>query len=173
MQEQIIQLLRKQDCAAITLLYDNYGGALYNVVLRVVPCKEVAQQVIQDTFLKVWSSGANYDASKGTLFTWLLRIARNTAIDATRTSHYRTSGKTDNINALIDTSSEEIFNPEVIGLKEAVQKMDEKYKVMIDLIYFGGYTQKEVAEEIGIPIGTVKTRMRYAISELRKDFKEL
>ncbi len=169
-QEQIIQLLKSQDRKAMAMLYDKYGEALYGVVIRIVSSRELAQQVMQDTFLKVWRNGVTYDEKKGRLFTWMLNIARNTAIDATRTAHYRKSLITDKIENAYHLIDEESFNPDTVGLKEAVQKLDVKYKDLINLIYFSGYTQKDVAEQTNLPIGTVKTRIRSAILALRKNF---
>jgi DNA-directed RNA polymerase specialized sigma24 family protein len=170
-QEHIVPLLQRQDSAAIEQLYDAYGGTLYGVVLRIVLSKELAEQVIQDTFLKVWHHGAQYDASKGRLFTWLLKIARNCAIDATRNTYFLNRKKTDHIDNLNNTWGGECVNPDTVGLKEIVDKMDEKYKVIVDLIYFNQYTHQEAAEEMGIPLGTVKTRVRCALLELKKTFE--
>lgn len=172
MQDQLINRLKQQDRAAIGELYDAYGGALFGVVLRIVQSRELAEQVLQDTFVKAWRNGASYDASKGRLFTWLLNIARNTAIDATRTAHFRHYQKTDSLDNLVHTPGGESVNPDHLGVKEVVSRLDDKYKSLIDLVYFKGYTQEEVAEETGIPLGTVKTRLRYAIGELRKLFGE-
>lgn len=172
MQDQLINRLKQQDRAAIGELYDAYGGALFGVVLRIVQSRELAEQVLQDTFVKAWRNGASYDASKGRLFTWLLNIARNTAIDATRTAHFRHYQKTDSLDNLVHTPGGESVNPDHLGVKEVVNRLDDKYKSLIDLVYFKGYTQEEVAEETGIPLGTVKTRLRYAIGELRKLFGE-
>lgn len=170
MQDQIIQLLKNQDRAAIAQLYDAYGSALYGIVFRIVQSQELAEQVVQDTFLKAWRFGPNYDESKGKIFTWLLNIARNTAIDATRNWHYRVSSRTDNLDGLVNTRARDQFNPDTLGLREAVDKMDEKYKVLIEMIYFKGHTQESVAEQINVPVGTVKTRLRYAMMHLRKVF---
>lgn len=172
MQNELIFRLKQQDRGALSQLYDMYNAALYGVVLRIVQSPELAQQVLQDTFLKVWKNSASYDSTKGRLFTWLLNIARNTAIDATRTSHFRHSQKTDNLETLVHKPGNETLNPDHLGLREIVNALDEKYKSLIDLIYFKGYTQEEVAEETGIPIGTVKTRLRFAMNELRKTFGE-
>jgi RNA polymerase sigma factor (sigma-70 family) len=169
-QDHIIALLKKQDSFAIEQLYDAYGAALYGTALRIVLSRELAEQVLQDTFLKVWHCGAQYDESKGRLFTWLLKITRNTAIDATRNSHFHNSKKTDYIDTLNDSSGGECLNPDTLRLQEIVDKMDEKYKIIIDLIYFNQYTHQEAAEAMGIPLGTVKTRVRFAISELKKVF---
>lgn len=172
MQTELILRLKQQDRTAISQVYDMYSSALYGVVLRIVQSPELAQQVLQDTFLKVWKNSASYDNSKGRLFTWLLNIARNTAIDATRTAHFRNRQKTENLDSLVHKPGNETLNPDHLGVREAVGTLDEKYKLLIDLIYFKGYTQEEVAEETGIPIGTVKTRLRYAMNELRKVFGE-
>lgn len=169
--QQLITRLQAQDRNAIGQLYDAYGGALFGVVLRIVQQRELAEQVLQDTFLKAWRNGASYDESKGRLFTWLLNIARNTAIDATRTAHFQKSRKTDSLEGLVHKPGGINIQPELIGLREIVARMDEKYRMLIDLIYFKGYTQEEVADETGIPLGTVKTRLRYAMNELRDVFK--
>ncbi len=172
MEEKIMSLLHEQRHEAVGLLYDNYSAALFGVILRVVRSRELAEQVLQDTFVKAWRFGQQYDRSKGRLFTWLLNIARNTAIDATRTGHYKFYAKTDDIQALAHREGSEALNPEHIGLRQLVGQLDEKYRVLIEKIYFEGYTQQEVEEELGIPIGTVKTRLRYAIQELRAKFGE-
>lgn len=170
MQELFVNRLQQQDRAVIGELYDAYGSALYGVVLRVVQVPELAQQVLQDTFLKAWRNGPSYDASKGRLFTWLLNIARNTAIDATRTAHFQNSRKTDNLETLVHQPGGQSVNTDTLGLREQVNKLEEKYRQLIELVYFQGYTQEEVAEETGIPLGTVKTRLRYAVGELRRVF---
>ena len=172
MHTELIQRLQKQDRNALSKLYDLYSSALYGVVLRIVQSPELAQQVLQDTFLKVWRNSASYDASKGRLFTWLLNIARNTAIDATRTAHFRNQQKTEGTESLVSRPGNDAINPDHLGVREAVDALDEKYRTLIDLVYFKGYTQEEVSEETGIPIGTVKTRLRYAMNELRKVFGE-
>ena len=172
MQDQLISRLQQQDRAVIGDLYDAYGAALFGVVLRIVQSRELAEQVLQDTFVKVWRNSASYDVSKGRLFTWLVNIARNTAIDATRTAHFQHYRKIDALDNLVHKPGGDALNPDHLGVKEVVGRLDEKYKSLIDLIYFKGYTQEEVAEETGISLGTVKTRLRYAIGELRKMFGE-
>ena len=170
--QQLINRLQAQDRTAIAALYDAYGAALFGVVLRVVQQRELAEQVLQDTFVKAWKNGASYDTSKGRLFTWLLNIARNTAIDATRTAHFQKSKKTDSLDTLVHSPGGSSINPDQIDVRAVVDRLDEKYKLLIDLIYFQGFTQEEAAEETGIPLGTIKTRLRSAISELRGIFGE-
>jgi RNA polymerase sigma-70 factor (ECF subfamily) len=172
MEEKIIHLLQQQETEAITLLYDKYGAALFGIVLKVVRSRELAEQVLQDTFLKAWRSATQFDAQKGRLFTWLLNIARNTAIDATRTNYYKFYKNSDTDEQLERTASDNNLNPDTLGVRQLVENMDEKYRVLIEKIYFEGYTQQEIEAEMGIPIGTIKTRLRYAINELRSVFGE-
>jgi RNA polymerase sigma factor (sigma-70 family) len=171
MEEQFIIRLKQQDQSVIGDLYTAYSGALYGVILRIVHQPDLAQQALQDTFLKVWRNGTSYDANKGRLFTWLLNIARNTAIDATRTAHFQHRQKTESLDQLVYQPGGHTTHPEHIGLQEVVGGLDEKYSALINLIYFQGYTQEEAAEKTGVPLGTIKTRLRYAISELRTLFR--
>jgi RNA polymerase sigma-70 factor, ECF subfamily len=168
MQNNITQLLHTQDTNTIAQLYDAYGAALYGIVLRIVSNEDTAKHVLQDSFVKAWKNGSKYDETKGTIFTWLLNIARNTAIDAIRTPHYRNSINTVGIEVLEQVSSDVIIDTDTMGLKEMVLNMNVKHAFLIEMIYFKGYTQKELSEETGIPLGTIKTRLRSAISDLRQ-----
>lgn len=170
MQDTYILRLKQRDQGVISDLYDAYSSALYGVVLRIVQTPELAEQVLQDTFVKIWRNSDSYDPGKGRLFTWMLNIARNTAIDATRTRHFQDRRKTETPDKLVYQSSSDNINPDHVGLHELVGKLDDKYSSVVDLIYFKGYTQEEAAEVTGIPLGTVKTRLRFAIQELRRAF---
>lgn len=169
-EEKIAGLLRDQQQEVVGYLYDHYGSALFGVALRIVRSRELAEQVLQDTFVKVWKFGSQYDGTKGKLFTWMVNILRNTAIDATRTSYFRHYTSTDDVTTLFAAESDYSIRPDHIGVRDLVDKLDEKYKILIEKIYFEGYTQQEVEQELGIPIGTVKTRLRAAIEQLRTAF---
>ena len=174
-EKQIIQWLQAQDKRAISHLYDAYGAALYGLIFRMVKSEEVAQDLVQDTFVKVWKNGHRYDATKGTLFTWLINIGRNTAINAIQSKSYRNSLKNQNVENLANSNSHPSviheLNVNQIGLKGLINELDEKYSVLIDLIYFKGYTQREAEKHLGIPLGTIKSRVRIALRELRKAFE--
>jgi RNA polymerase sigma factor (sigma-70 family) len=151
-------------------LYDHYSGALYSVVLRIVRSEDIAQEVLQDVFLKIWDKMSSYDSSKGRLFTWMLNIARNQAIDRTRSREMSQGRKTDDILNLvskIDRQKSSETTIDAIGLKEVLTRLPEEQRFVIDHLYLKGYTQSEVAEEFGIPLGTVKTRTRMGMQELR------
>lgn len=173
-EEHIITLLQKQDTHAISLLYDRYAATLYGIVLRIVKTETLAQDVVQEAFVKAWRHRMNYEPTKGTLFTWLLNIARNTAIDKTRSLDFRAKGKIQSLDSNVfnkDTWSIE-FNPDGIGLDALIRKLEEKYRIIVELIFYKGFTQNEVTEHLDIPLGTVKSRLRIALRELRKYFDE-
>jgi RNA polymerase sigma factor (sigma-70 family) len=151
-------------------LYDHYSAALYGVVHRVVNNEDVSEEVLQDVFLRIWDKIDNYDPAKGRLFTWMLNIARNLAIDKTRSKEISKDRKTDDIDDLvskIDRTEQAELNVEVIGLKEVLGQLSADQKFVVEYLYLKGYTQSELAEEFGIPLGTVKTRLRLAMIELR------
>ena len=139
-------------------------------MLRIVRKEEVGEEVLQDVFLKIWDRIGSYEPSKGRLFTWMLNIARNQAIDKTRSKEMSKGRKTDDIDNLVNTIDRQEsaeLQVEAIGLKEVLTKLPEEQRFVIDLLYLKGYTQSEVAEEFGIPLGTVKTRTRMGMIELR------
>jgi RNA polymerase sigma-70 factor (ECF subfamily) len=151
-------------------LYDHYCGALLGVILRIVKKEELAEEILQDVFLKVWDRIETYDAGKGRLFTWMLNIARNQAIDKTRSKEFSKGKKTDDIERLVSKVDKSDFTEtkiEGIGLQELLKSLPDEQRFVIDQHYLKGYTQAEMAEEFNLPLGTVKTRMRLAMIQLR------
>jgi RNA polymerase sigma-70 factor (ECF subfamily) len=164
-------MLKRRDRQAITLLYDNYSAALHGVIFRIVNDKETAEDVLQESFVKIWNNIESYDATKGRLFTWLLNVARNTAIDKTRSKNYRDAGQVQSIEDFvysIERRYNTTTNIDHIGLKKVVEQLKPEHRTLIELLYFGGYTQTEAAQALGIPLGTVKTRVKIAINQLRE-----
>jgi RNA polymerase sigma factor (sigma-70 family) len=151
-------------------LYDHYSAAIYGIISKVIREENIAEEVLQDVFLKIWDKIDSYDASKGRLFTWMLNIARNQAIDKTRSKEISKSKKTDDIDLFvrrIESAEFEEQKVEAIGLKEVLIRLPDEQRFVIQKLYLEGYTQSEVAEEFNIPLGTVKTRTRMAMIELR------
>lgn len=167
----LIDLLKKQDEMGLRLLYDYYSAALYGVIFRVVNDRELAEDVLQESFVKIWKNIGSYNAEKGRLYTWLLNIARNTAIDATRSRAFRDSGQIQSIEDnvyQVDRKHQHAMGVDHIGLAKVLDQLKPEHRKLIDLLYFGGYTQSEVAEELAIPLGTVKTRVKAAMTRLRE-----
>jgi len=171
-EQHIIDLLQADDKKAMELIYDKYAPSLYGIVFRIVGTQELAEDVLQDSFVKIWTNRKRFERGKGSLFTWLLNITRNKAIDVTRSAHFKKSKNIQGINNFVSNNNNhsEEMNVEHIGLRKVVDDLDPKYKKIIDLIYFQGYTQREVEEHLDIPLGTVKSRVRIALRELRKVF---
>jgi RNA polymerase sigma factor (sigma-70 family) len=125
---------------------------------------------LQDVFVKIWDRFENYDASKGKLFTWMLNIARNQAIDKTRSREISKEKKTGGIDNFVNRiDNEEYIEQRVdgIGVKDILKNLPEEQKFVVEYLYFQGYSQSELAEEFNIPLGTVKTRLRLAMQQLR------
>lgn len=156
------------------MLYDHYSAALYGVILRIVIEKETAEDVLQESFVKIWNNVSNYDATKGRLYTWLLNIARNSAIDKTRSKNFRKEGKVQSLEDFVYSVDKQHNNSipvDHIGLRKFVEELKPDQRELIDLLYFGGYTQSEAAEELNLPLGTVKTRVKAALTRLREILK--
>ena len=170
---ELVQAILEKDKNGAEALYDMYSSSLYGVIFRIVQHQEIAEDLLQDTFIRIWNSFSSYDAAKGRLFTWMVNVARNIAIDKTRSKEFRNSTKTEDIEnnvLIVDKQINTEINPEIIGLKDLIEKLKPEHKIILDLVYFEGFTHVEVAEKLDIPLGTVKTRLRNAIITLRKVF---
>ncbi len=169
-EQEIVSLLQLQDSKGLVLLYEHYSSALYHIVIRIVRREEVAQEVLQDVFVKIWSQSKSYDVGKGRLFTWMSRIAKNAAIDKTRSKNFKSTNKTDSIENFVgdNISFSNSINVKDSGLRKVVGQLDGKYHEIIDYLYFKDFTQSETSEALGIPLGTVKSRSRLALKALRK-----
>lgn len=173
-EEDLLAGLKKKDPSMMDYLYDHYARALYGVVLRVIKNEDIAQEVLHDAFLKIWDKIGSYDASKGRLFTWMLNLTRNLSIDKTRSKEMSKGKKTDDLDNLVhqfDKQENLEIQVDAIGVKEVLKQLPEEQKFVIEQLYLNGYTQSELAEEFDIPLGTVKTRTRLALIELRSLLK--
>jgi RNA polymerase sigma factor (sigma-70 family) len=164
-EEMLVQRLIARDEQALRLLHDQYSRNLLTVILRLVRDESLAQDVLQEGLLKVWLSIDRYDAARGRLFTWMVRVCCNQAIDAMRSPRHRFNSGTKSleVGGAQRAHAPSSFNPEHIGLRELTLKLKPKQREVIDLLYFGGCTQVEAAEQLGIPLATVKTRARAAL----------
>lgn len=170
-EEELIEQVANNKEGGFRILYENYSAALYGVALKVVGSEEIAQDVVQDAFVKIWKKFSKYDKSKGRLFTWMLNITRNTAIDYTRSKEFRNNSKNtpDFVFESIQHSSESKIDH--IGMQEVLNKMNPESKLAIETVYLKGYTHSEAAEYLNLPLGTIKTRVRNGLIELRKLIK--
>ena len=173
-QEELIPLILKKDERAFTIMYDMYSKSLFSVISNFFKETEDAEDVLQEVFVKIWKSIESYNESKGRFYTWIVNIARNTAIDKLRSKGYNNSQKnlsSDNFVHLLDDSNKLVNRIDTIGIQDFVKKLKPKCIQLIELLFFQGYTQQEASEELEIPLGTVKTQNRNCINDLRTYLK--
>jgi RNA polymerase sigma factor (sigma-70 family) len=168
-ESELVNLLQQRSEKAFSYLYDNYSGALYGIVKSIVNDTETANDTLQDVFVNIWKKIESYDPAKGRLFTWMLNIARNAAIDRIRSRGFRDSLKNQPLSENVDISVGSFTNPNIndVGLRKVINRLKEEQRVLIDLSYFHGFTHEEIAKAMNIPLGTVKTRIRSALLQLR------
>ncbi len=172
-EEELVLLLKQQSRDAFTYLYNNYSAVLYGVVRKVVYDEQTAQDVLQEVFVKIWNNIDRFDATKGCIYTWMLNIARNAAIDKLRSKGEIMKGK-------IQTGEDVVYNiqeqlnteqqTDTIGLRKLVAELKPEYQAIVNLAYFKGFTLDEISKTLEIPLGTIKTRMRAAMQLLRQNF---
>lgn len=169
--QQILAHFQSRNPEAIKLIYRHYGANLLGIILRIVKDQSLAEDVLQESLVKVWKNTSSFDAQKGRLFTWLLNICRNTAIDKTRSAAFRHQAAIqgdDNLVGMVDSTDSYSFNPDQIGIREWVDKLSPEQVEVIDIVYFSGYSHREAAEKLNLPLGTLKTRLRTALISLRQ-----
>jgi len=174
-EEQLIVLLKDRNENGFHYLYDHYSGALYGVILRIVQSKDYTEEIIQDVFVKIWNSIQQYDSSKGRFYTWMINIARNTAIDYLKSKSFQNELKNQPLPDFVYNSAELSTtnnSSDFIGFSNVLENLETDKKELIELAYYQGYTQNEISEKLKIPLGTVKTKMRNALMKLKDLLKD-
>jgi RNA polymerase sigma factor (sigma-70 family) len=170
-EDELVMLLKSKNEQAFAYLYDNYSAAINGVIYRLVDNVELAEDVLQETFVKIWNNLSNYDPIKGRLFTWMINIAKNLAIDTLRSKGFKKQQKIVQDENAVANVKDDNFGAErfdAMGIRKQLANLKPEQRTIIDMAYFNGYTQDEISKEMRLPLGTVKTRMRTAIIELRK-----
>jgi RNA polymerase sigma factor (sigma-70 family) len=170
--EQLVNLLQSKSREAFSILYDSYADALFGTICRMVNNKVAAEDLLQDVFVKIWKKIDSYDPARGTLFTWMINIARNICIDYLRSKQYKQQLKVvengfEHGEISASPSLEPNYNIANVELLAVTQKLEVKHRQVIEMVYFRGYTHEEVAQILNIPVGTVKTRSRAGLKQLR------
>ncbi len=172
-ENELVHLLKQRTQAAFNYLYDNYSGALYNIITSILKDKELANDVLQEVFIKIWRQIDQYDAEKGRLFTWMVNISRNASIDALRSKGYNIQKQNRELTENVyEAAGGTDIETDKIGLRKIVSSLKNEYKELIELAYFQGYTQDEISKILSMPLGTVKTRLRTALIQLKGLLKQ-
>lgn len=181
--DELMDRLPGRDLGAFQALYERYSDLVYSVSLRVVADPYVAEDVTQDVFLRVWRRPEQFDVTRGKFVTWLLSVTRNRSIDVRRSQGRRLR------HEALPTSSEEedvlpsnddrddpalatVLSDERLAVRKALEVLPAEQKLAIQLAYFGGLTQQEIANKLGQPLGTVKTRIRLGMQKMRGALEE-
>ncbi len=169
--QSVILSIKQGEESGLKLLYHHYSDAIYGIVHRILRRQEESEEVLQSVFLKIWNNIDSYNESKATLFTWMAQIARNTAIDMKRLKSFEMTSNTssfDNTEYGMAAESSE----KSVDIKALIKNMPDKYRILLNKMFLEGYTQQEISDELEIPLGTVKTRLRDAIQTLRETLKD-
>ncbi len=170
--DELLKRIAQGDQDALLQLYDRYGRLVYSLAYRVLQDHQLAEEITQDVFTRVWHAAGTFDPKRSLFTTWLTSITRNRAIDILRRRRARglTGAGEAELNTAI-TRADERFSPEhhlqALAVREALKELPPAQREVLELAYFGGMTQREIAEHLNIPLGTVKTRMRLGMLKLR------
>ncbi len=170
---ELVVLLKQRTQSSFNYLYDNYSAALYTTIVSILQDKEMANDVLQEVFIKIWRQIEQYNSDKGRLFTWMINISRNASIDTLRSKSYHLQKQNQELTENVYSAAGSV-NTDVdkIGLRKLITHLKEEQKVLVDLAYFQGYTQDEISKLLDMPLGTVKTRLRSALINLRAFLKK-
>jgi len=177
--EELMVLVQEGDSEALEVLYDRHGGPAYSLAHRIMGERQAAEDVTQEAFLSVWRTSASYDAVRGSVRSWLLQIVRNRAIDALRRSSVR-GGRLDyDDDGLLEaqespeqTEAEVSRRERAAHVRGALKDLPRDQARVLGLAYYAGFTHSEIAELLGMPLGTVKGRMRLGLQKVRANLGE-
>lgn len=172
--ELLIVQLQSGNEKAFERIYELYSKSIYGIIYSIVREEAIAEEILQDVFLKVWNNAPSYDGSKGRFFTWMLNIARNVSIDKIRSKEFKNNKenlKSENFVDILEERSNVSGKMDAIGLQKFINMLEPACKKLIDFLFFKGFTQKETAEELQIPLGTVKTKNKICIEKLRANVR--
>ena len=174
---ELIELVTQGDQDALAMLYERYSRAVYSFSLRIVGDAQVAEEILQEVFVRAWQQGGSFQSARGTLITWLLSITHNLSIDEVRRRKRRPqkaeSEEPETILAALPDDGigveEEVWLSSLrVSIQDALQQLPATQREAIELAYFQGLTQREIADTLGEPLGTIKTRMRLGMLKLRE-----
>jgi RNA polymerase sigma factor (sigma-70 family) len=167
-EEALYNLIRQDPDRVFRELYKRYSAAIFGHLIQLLKVQEDAEEVLQESFVKIWKNLKGYDPQKGRVFTWMLRIARNTGIDQLRKNQNRNAKTSNTPIESVSIASEDLQITDS-GLMKVIDTLDDNQKFLVYTLIFKGYTQQEVADEFDIPLGTVKSRFRAAMKKLREN----
>jgi len=175
-ERELMKRIKARDAEALEQLYDAYSSLLYGLVIPIVKKKEEAEDLLQEVFLRIWEKAYTFDETRGNVYSWIVTLARNKAIDRIRSKGYKTQQKatasTDEPDFTLegdryDPLETTIHSDRAELVKTALEQIPKKQRQVIEIAYYKGMTQSEIAEHLDLPLGTVKTRTRQGLIKLK------
>jgi len=177
--EELMPWIAKKDPEAFEVFYDRHGGAGYSLAYRILGDRTAAEDCIQEAFISIWRSGARFDRTRGSVRSWMLSIVRNRAIDALRSRAGKAPKLTFDDDAILEsrpasehTETEVLAAETAVEVRGAISQLPGEQSKVIELAYFGGFSQSEIAGMLSVPLGTVKGRMRLGLEKIRGELAE-
>ncbi len=177
--EELMPLIGEKNPGAFEVFYDRHGGVAYSLAYRIVGERGAAEDVTQEAFISIWRSGARYDKARGSVRTWMLGIVRNRAIDFLRSKAGRAPKLDFDDDSILElrpsgelTDSEALRRETAQEVRGALDELPGEQSKVIQLAYFGGFSHSEIAGMLGVPLGTVKGRMRLGLEKIRGELAE-
>jgi RNA polymerase sigma-70 factor (ECF subfamily) len=177
--EELMPLIGEKEPDAFEVFYDRHGGAAYSLAYRIVGERGAAEDVAQEAFISIWRSGARFDRARGSVRSWVLSIVRNRAIDALRSRAGKAPKLSFDDDAILEqrpagelTEEEALQRETANELRGALGELPGEQAKVIELAYFGGFSHSEISRMLGVPLGTVKGRMRLGLEKIRAELAE-
>ncbi len=178
---RLLLRVKERDQTAFSELYDRYSTLVYSMVLKIVKATDEAEDLIQEIFLQIWNKADMFAQDKGSVYTWIVTIARRKAIDRLRSKEMINKGQSldadDNFIAIPDTAY--MANPlhatitveQESLMRSGLAQLSDEQRTILELSYYEGYTQEQISKKLNVPLGTVKTRMRNGLIKLRDNLQ--
>lgn len=177
--EELMPWIGRKDAEAFEVFYDRHGGAAYSLAYRILGDKGAAEDCIQEAFISIWRSGGRFDPARGSVRSWTLSVVRNRAIDALRSKAGKAPKLTFDDDAILEsrpavelTEEEAMRQETATEVRGALSQLPDEQSKVIQLAYFGGFSQSEIAAMLNLPLGTVKGRMRLGLEKIRGELAE-
>jgi RNA polymerase sigma-70 factor (ECF subfamily) len=175
---QLVELVAEKDAGALEALYDRYGRAAFSLARRILTEETLAQDVVQEVFLSLWRNAGRFDAGRGTVATYLLSMTHHRAVDVVRREENLRRWRTSDEGLELEADPKVRVEDEVEAserraeVRAALKELPDAQREALLLAYFGGYTQREVAALVGVPLGTVKTRMAAGMRKMKEALRD-